>query len=151
MSTIKSLATLNRHEISSIVTEECVIETSSLRIFSIGTLDPIHIAYDIFLTQHDCAISTAANYRELCAVSTGEPCDVAILQSTLFRSDLQESAFLVRRRWPSARILILRDDGQSLEDALYDHRVMPGINPETLLSVIQSLTARHWYQEVQEI
>ena len=41
---------------------------------------------------------------------------------------------LVRHRWPSARILVVRDDVQFLEDALYDHRVMPGINPEALLS-----------------
>jgi hypothetical protein len=149
MSTVQSLAALNGREISSTAIEGCVMTASSLRVCSIGASDPIHTAYDIFLRQHHCAISSAANYRELCAISTREVCDIAVLQSTLSRSDLQDSAFLVRRRWPSARILILRDDVQFLEDALYDHRVMPGINPEVLLSVIRSLAASLWYQEVQ--
>jgi hypothetical protein len=139
------------HEINSTVSEGCVTTTYSLHVFSIGTSDPIHIAYDIFLSQHHCAISSAADYRELCAISAREVCDIAILQSTLSRNDLQEFACLVRRRCPSARILVIRDDVQFLEDALYDHRVMPGINPEALLSVIRSLTGRLWYQEVQRM
>jgi hypothetical protein len=138
MSTIKSLAALNGHEPSSRVSEGYVTTSPSLHVFSICTSDPIHIAYDIFLSQHHRGISAAANYRELCAISTQEPCDVAVLQSTLSRSDLQESASLVRRRWPSARILVVRDNAQFLEDALYDHRVLPGINPEALLSVIRT-------------
>jgi hypothetical protein len=139
------------HEINSTVSEGRVTTAHSLHVFSIGTSDPIHIAYDIFLSQHHCAISFAANYRELCAISTREMCDIAVLQSTLSPSDLRESACLVRRRCPSARILVIRDHVQFLEDALYDHRVMPGINPEALLSVIRSLTGRLWYQEVQRV
>jgi hypothetical protein len=151
MSAIRSSAVRADCETGSTVIEGAVIGSSSLRILSIGTLDPIHLVYDTFLRQHQCAISVAATYRDLCAVSTRESCNVAVMQSMLSCSDLQESASLVRRRWPSARILIVRDDVQFLEDALYDHRVRPGINPEVLLSVIRSLTGRLWYQEVQRI
>jgi hypothetical protein len=113
--------------------------TLTLRILSIGGCDPIHSAYDSFLKQHHCDISAVTTYAELCAMSMRVSWDIAVLLSTLSRKDLQESAHLVRRRWPSARILVIRADAQSLDDALYDDRVPPGVNPEVLLAAIHCL------------
>jgi hypothetical protein len=113
--------------------------TLTLRILSIGSSDPIHGAYDSFLKQHHCDISAATTLPELYAISMRASWDIAVLLSTLSRKDLQESAYFVRRRWPSARILVIRADAQSLDDALYDDRVAPGINPELLWTAIQCL------------
>jgi DNA-binding response OmpR family regulator len=113
--------------------------TPTLCILSIGSSDPIHSAYDSFLKQHNCDISAATTLLELYAISMRASWDIAVLLSTLSRKDLQESAHFVRRRWPSAKILVIRADAQSLDDALYDDRVAPGVNPEVLLAAIHCL------------
>jgi DNA-binding response OmpR family regulator len=113
--------------------------TPTLRILSIGSSDPIHSAYDSFLKQRNCDISAATTLPELYAISMETSWDIAVLLSTLSRKDLQESAQCVRRRWPSARILVVRADAHSLDDALYDDRVAPEVNPEVLLTAIHIL------------
>ena len=123
--------------------------TLTLRILSIGSSDPIHSAYDSFLKHHHCDISAATTLPELYAVPMSASWDIAVLLSTLSRKDLHESAYFVRRRWPSARILVIRADAQSLDDALYDDRVAPGVHPEVLLAAIQCLVGNRQRTIVQ--
>jgi hypothetical protein len=51
-----------------------------------------------------------------------------------------DAAHFVRRRWPEARVLIIRDDAQCIDDAMYDDRIAPGVNPERLLGAITRLS-----------
>jgi hypothetical protein len=111
-----------------------------LRILSIGLPDPIHAAYNIFLEQHRCEFATVANDRDLYGFSKHESYDVAILHHTLNEDDLRETAHFIRRRWPKARILIIRAEAPYIDDALYDDRVLPRVNPELLLAAIDRLT-----------
>jgi hypothetical protein len=115
---------------------------STLRILSIGSEEPIHKAYDIFLRQHQCELEAAATYRELCAISAPERCEVAVLYHSLSQNEMRQSAHFIRRRWPEARILVVRSEATCLEDALYDERVTPGVNPELLLAAIDRLAGR---------
>lgn len=112
---------------------------SSLRILSIGVAEPMHVAYDIFLRLHRCELATAADYRELYAVPAEEKWEVAVLYHSLSQNEMRESAHLIRRRWPEARILIVRSETPCMDDALYDDRVVPGANPEVLLAVVDRL------------
>jgi hypothetical protein len=112
---------------------------SSLRILSIGAAEPMHAAYDIFLLQHRCELVTVADYRELYELPTEEKSEVAVLYHSLSQNEMRESAHFIRRRWPEARILIVRSETPCIDDALYDDRVVPGVNPEVLLAVIDRL------------
>jgi hypothetical protein len=112
---------------------------SSLRILLIGAADPMHVAYDIFLRQHQCELATAADYREIYGLPTEKKWEVAVLYHSLSQNEMRESAHFIRRRWPEARILIMRSETPCMDDALYDDRVVPGINPEILLAVVDRL------------
>lgn len=111
---------------------------SSLRILSIGVAEPMHVASDIFLRQHRCEL-TAADYRELYALPTEETWEVAVLYHSLSQNEIRESAHFIRRQWPKARILIVHSGTPCMDDALYDDRVVPGVNPEELLAVVDRL------------
>jgi hypothetical protein len=65
-----------------------------------------------------------------------EDCEVAVLHPTLSHGELSEVAHFVRRRWPAAKIVIIRAEEWWIEDALYDDRVVPGSIPELLLATV---------------
>ena len=54
--------------------------------------------------------------------------------------ELEEAARLVRRRWPSARILLIRSGEKALEDPLYDLRLRPPVEPNTLMAILSGQT-----------
>jgi hypothetical protein len=68
-----------------------------------------------------------------------ERVDAAILHSTLTPLELDDASRLIRRRWPAARILVIREGSEFLDDALYDDRVFPTIVSEILLPAIERL------------
>jgi hypothetical protein len=148
MSDAKRSAALVSHECRSPAAKH---GSHRLRVLLVGGSDPIHLAHCAFLSRHLCAISTAADYRELRAIPAPGPCDIAMLQFTLSGGEPQDSPLLVGCRWPSARILIVRNDAQFLEDALYDDLVTPDIDSGALLSVIHGLTGRLRSLEVQRM
>jgi hypothetical protein len=84
----------------------------------------------------DFCFSHANDYRELWCLSRGGTYDAVIFHNSLSCFELEESARLVRRRWPSARVLLIRSGEIMLEDALYDQRLRPPVDPNTLLSVL---------------
>ena len=108
----------------------------AIHVLSVGKEDPVHQAYMIFLERHGCVVKITRDCRSLSQVCHGRQCEVALLQVTLPPLELQEAARLIRQLWPKARILIIRREAWCIEDALYDDRVEPGINPERLLSMI---------------
>ena len=114
---------------------------SSLRILSIGAAEPMRVAYDIFLQLHRCELASAADYRDLYALPTEEKWEIAVLYHSLSQEEMRESAHFIRRRWPEARILLVRSEVPCMDDALYDDRVVPGVNPEVLLAVVDRLAA----------
>jgi DNA-binding response OmpR family regulator len=82
---------------------------------------------------------TAITYRELFAIPAHERFQIAVLNHTLSREDLASVAQLIRCRWSSARILVVCADVPRIDDPLYDDRVVPGLTPEMLFTVIDRL------------
>jgi DNA-binding NtrC family response regulator len=109
----------------------------TIHVLSVGTEEPIQQAYMVFLERHGCVVETTKCCRSLSQSCHEQECDVALLQVTLTPRELEEVARLIRQRWPKAQILIIRREAWCIEDALYDDRVEPGINPERLLSTIR--------------
>lgn len=109
----------------------------TIHVLSVGTEEAVQQACMVFLERHGCVVATTKGCRGLCQGCHEEEYDVALLQVTLSPHDLQEAARLIRQRWPKAQILLIRREAWCIEDALYDDRVEPGINPERLLSTIR--------------
>jgi hypothetical protein len=88
---------------------------------------------------------------ELIAVTATESICVALLDAALPLNELARSAQAVRRRWPAARILVVRAEEPQIDDALYDERLEPGLSPELLLASIERIidTHRHASESVR--
>ncbi len=97
------------------------------------------MAYHRFLEQHGYVLAVAQGYRDLYQADMHEGCEIAVLHQTLSQKELMEAAHFVRRRWPLARILLVRVEEWWIDDALYDDRVVPGVNPELLLAAVERL------------
>lgn len=81
---------------------------------------------------------------ELVAVpATGSIC-AAVLNPALPPDELARCAQVVRWRWPTARILVVRAEGPPIEDALYDERLDPGLSPELLLAAVDGCIDIKW-------
>ena len=105
----------------------------------IGSSGPSNIAYHRFLKQRGYVLAAAQGYRNLYQANMHDGCEIAVLHQTLSEKELMEASHFVRKRWPLARILIIRAEEWRIEDALYDDRVVPGADPETLLAAVERL------------
>jgi len=100
-------------------------KATAIHVLSVGPLDRGSMVHDALLDGPGFRLTIAAGYRELWAIPRQEPLHAVILHSTLTSFELEAACQLIRRRWPHARILIIRNGEGSLEDALYDDRVAP--------------------------
>ena len=111
------------------------MKTSSHILF-IGSSDPSNMGYDRLLEARGYVLTSAQGYLDLCQNEMREDCEVAVLHPTLSHGELTEVAHFIRRRWPAAKIVIIRSEEWWIEDALYDDRVLPGVIPELLLATV---------------
>jgi hypothetical protein len=109
------------------------------RVLSIGSTALSRMTYERCLKERGHALAVANGYKDLFRTEMNEGCEVAVLHQTLSQKELIEAAHFIRRRWPAARILIVRPEEWWIEDALYDDRVVPDANPELLLSAVERL------------
>ena len=63
----------------------------------------------------------------------------AVLSESLGYGVLSETAQVIRKNWPRARILILGRSGAAIEDQLYDARIDHRARPEDLLAALLML------------
>jgi hypothetical protein len=108
----------------------------------VGSAEPFHMVYSVFLEQRGCMTAVAACYRDLCVAPLPGDCHVVVLHHTLCPGELRETARFVRQRWPEAKILMIRAEAWCIDDPLYDERISPGVHPEILLLAIQCLSGR---------
>jgi hypothetical protein len=101
-----------------------------------GQLNPDHYSS---LEEHGFVLANVPAYWDLCKAERYERCEIAVLLPTLLEAELMGAAHLIRRRWPAARILIVRTEEWWIDDALYDDRVTPSPNPELLLTAVERL------------
>ena len=97
------------------------------------------MGYDRLLETRGYVLAAAQGYRDLCQTEMCEDCEVAVLHPTLSHGELVEVAHFIRRRWPRARIVMIRAEEWWIEDALYDDRMVPGVNAELLVATVDRL------------
>jgi hypothetical protein len=114
------------------------MKTKSQVLF-IGKAGPLNPNHYSVLEERGYVLAVVPAYYELYKTETYDSCEIAVLLPTLSEAELMEAAHLVRRRWPAARILIVRTEEWWIDDALYDDRVIPSANPELLLSAVERL------------
>jgi hypothetical protein len=68
--------------------------------------------------------------------------ELAVLHCTLSPFELERASVTIRRRWPHARILVIRLGEDFLNDALYDQRIVPPVAPSELRATIKLLLSR---------
>ena len=114
---------------------------SVVLVLSIGSAELSKVTYERCLQERGHALAVANGYKDLFQTEMNEGCEVAVLHQTLSQEELIEAAHLIRRRWPSARIIIVRREEWWIDDALYDDRVVPDANPELLLALVERLAS----------
>lgn len=122
-----------------------------LRLVSIGPVDVSGALYDAMLDKHSFCSTVPldrqtlwmiADHRELWLIPKHEVVHAAIVHEALNSFELDEVCRYIRRQWPAAKILVIRDGENFLEDALYDDRVMPDVPPQVLLQALEQLLQR---------
>jgi len=114
----------------------------AIHVLCVGPMSLGNIVHDALLELPHFRLSVATDYPGLWAIPRQEPIDVVILHNTFSSSEIEDSCRFIRRRWPHARILLLHRGESFLEDALYDERAAPNVDPEVLLSTIQRLIGK---------
>jgi hypothetical protein len=113
-----------------------------IHVLFVGPLDFGSMVHDALLCGPNSRLSIAPDYRELWVIPKQESIQVVVLHSTLSSFELDDATRFIRQRWPHTRILVIRSSEGSLDDALYDDRVAPTVEPEVLLTTIERLTGR---------
>jgi hypothetical protein len=111
-----------------------------LHVLSIGSAALSTMTYERCLKERGHALAVATEYKDLFQTEMNEGCEVAVLHQTLSEKELIEAAHFIRRRWPAARIVMIRAEEWWIDDALYDDRVVPDANPELLLHAVEHLS-----------
>lgn len=114
-------------------------ETQLPHVLVVGSLELGSQVHDTLLGLRVYRLSISADFRELWTLQQQVTIDVAILHESLSNIELDEVSRFIRRRWPHARILIIRAGEGFLEDALYDERLLPATTTGDLLAAIERL------------
>jgi hypothetical protein len=117
---------------------------ASVHVLFVGPEDLGDAIHDALLDGIRSRVFATRNFRELWLLPTEERFHVAILHQTLSEFDLETASRIVRRRWPQARILLMRAAADFLEDALYDDRVAPPVGARTLLKTVRRMLNHPW-------
>jgi len=119
-------------------------ESPTLRgnhVLIIGSMESGNVVRCALLGEPKVTISIVTNYRELWTIPDQETVHLVILNETLSSIELEASCRLIRKRWPRAKILVVRQGEGFLEDGLYDDRVTLADTPEALRARIGHLLA----------
>ncbi len=122
-----------------------MVET--IHVVSVGPVDCGSKVHDALFDRKSFRLSIATDYRKLWELPANESVHVAVLHNTLSSFELEAACRLIRRRWPSAKILLVSREESFLDDGLYDDRA-PTVDSDVLLSTIERLTGR-WYDAPQ--
>lgn len=110
------------------------------RVLSVGRMDEDVLVREPLDRWPGFCFSHANDYLELWGLSRGHTYDAVIFHNSLSCFELEEAARLVRRRWPSAGILLIRSGEITLRDPFYDQRLKPPVDADTLISILSDLT-----------
>jgi hypothetical protein len=80
----------------------------AIHVLSVGPMDFGCMVHDALLDGPNSLLSIAPDYRDLWANPKQESIQVVILHNMLSPFELEDASRFIRRRWPRAKILILR-------------------------------------------
>ncbi len=112
-----------------------------IHVLFVGPVDRCYTVHDALVEVPNSQLSLAKGYRELWVLPQQEAIHVAILHEALPSFEFEAASRLIRRRWPRARILLLRSKTHALDDALYDDRLADTERPEILRVKLRQLAA----------
>ncbi|MGA3346487.1 MAG: hypothetical protein ABSC76_16635 [Terracidiphilus sp.] len=110
---------------------------TAIQVVSVGPVERGCWVHDALSGRPNARLTIATDLRQLWSISTQQSIQVAILHDTLSLLDFEAASRLIRRRFPSAKILVVSREESFLEDALYDDRVAPTVAPTVLLRAIE--------------
>jgi hypothetical protein len=96
------------------------------------------------LLERDYRVSLAKDIREIFFLRERPSFAVVVLSALLGPFALVEAARSVRRQWPGARIVIIGQAANVLEDHLYDETVAQSCKPQELIDMLAQLTSDPW-------
>ncbi len=114
---------------------------TTLHVLSIGAQDTYAFVRDALVLRTRCRLYVASSTWDLSVVLGSEEIDVAILHNTLTPQQLCVFAAYIRRRWPYARILLMKPKDERADYAMHDERLAPGVSPKIFLAAIERLSA----------
>lgn len=114
---------------------------TTLDVLSVGSPNSNDFVRDVLLSRTKCRLVAAACVWDLDALLVSGKVDVAILHSTLSPGELRSCAVYIRHHWPAARILLIHEQVEILDDPMYDERMSPELSAEALLGIIERLAA----------
>jgi hypothetical protein len=94
----------------------------------------------LLLAESDYCVTTLRDVRELFFMQDRRTFAVALLSQLLGAVALDSAARYVRSQWPVARILILGQAAQLMEDYLYDEAIDQFCKPQDLLKAVATLS-----------
>jgi len=112
----------------------------TLHVVSVGPIAASDAVCEALLEARDCRLSLATSYCDLWKVA--RDVDVVLFRQLLFARELREPARFVRHNWPNARILVVCETTEDLQDALYDEQLLPDEIPKVLIAAIESIRAK---------
>ena len=114
----------------------------ALHVLSVGRLEHEALLREALGEMPQVVVNHASDYRELWNLSKENRFDAVLFHNSLCSFELEEASRLVRGRWPAAKILIIRSGEMSLDDPLYDHRIVPPADAKLVMAVLSSVTHR---------
>jgi hypothetical protein len=110
-----------------------------LRVLVIAPADRCNAIRDAFLVRGRCRLSVVTSYRDLFNIPKQQSFELAILHEMLSIGEFRDSSAHIRRTWPYAKILVICEEAEVLDDPLYDDWIAPSDPPDVLLAVIERL------------
>jgi hypothetical protein len=110
-----------------------------IHVMAVGRVEETCGLHDALLAEKKIWLSVTTDHRELWARSKLELVHVFVLCEALSGSELEEVSRFIRRQWARAKILVLRDGEEFLDDPLYDERIAPDASTPVLIETIEKL------------
>ena len=113
----------------------------SIEILAVGSGAWDRSVHDVLRSNPRLHLCSTEDPRTLWLMLAQQTLHVIVLNCSLSKYELEEVGRLARRRWPKAKILVIRDGEDFMEDALYDDRIFSSRNPDSFIASIERMVA----------
>lgn len=118
---------------------------ATLHVLFLGPEDPEDDMYNLLLHRLQFRVLLTSDCQELWLLPSGEVFHLAILHSTLSDLDLEVGSRIIRQKWADAKILVIRNDADLLDEDLYDARLDSTAEAATFLETVRRLLSMRCY------